>query len=167
MHFSFTHDFDVAPKAYWDLFWSDGYSEDLYRQLGMRSRVVLEQKDEGATIRRAQKMEPDFPVPAWAAAAIKSTAYTEHDLYHKDRSAMDVRIEPALMAERFQMSGVYAVTPLPDGRCRREFRGEVKIAVPLLGGKIEKMMIDQLRDAYETTARVTREWVQRSKAPAA
>jgi hypothetical protein len=100
-------------------------------------------------------------------SVIKDTAYTEHDVYNRERSSMDVRIEPALMKDRFHMTAVYAVTPLGEGRCRREFSGEVKISVPLLGGRIEKMMIEQLNDAYEVAARVTRQWVAKRKSQAA
>ena len=39
---------------------------------------------------------------------------------------MDVKIDPAVMRDRFQLSGVFAVTPLGPGRCRREFSGEIK-----------------------------------------
>ncbi len=167
MKFNFGHDFDIHPEGFWQIFWSDDFNRELYRQLNMRSRQVLEQKDEGNTIRRSQKLDPTTPIPSWAASIIKDTSYTEHDVFHKDRSSMDVRIEPSLAKDRFQMSGVFAVTPLGapgSGRCRREFTGEVKISVPLVGGKVEHMMVDQMKEAYETAARVTREFVAKHKA---
>ena len=33
----------------------------------------------------------------------------------------------------------------------------------MIGGKIEKMMIDQMQTAYDEAARVTREWVAKKK----
>jgi len=163
MNFSFVHDFDIDAKSYWDVFWTEDYNKDLYKQLNMRSRTVLSQTDEGGVIRRSQKMEPTSPIPSWATSVIRDTSYVEHDTYHKDRSSMDVRIEPLLLKDRFHMSAVYSVTPLSEGRCRREFKGEVRISVPLLGGRLEKMMVDQLRDAYDTAARVTREFIGKKK----
>jgi hypothetical protein len=71
-----------------------------------------------------------------------------------------------MFKDKFNMSGDYIVTPLGD-RCRREFKGEVKVSVPLLGGKIEKFMMEQLRDAYEVAARVTRQWIAKQKGAAA
>lgn len=154
MRFRFTQDFDLSPEAFWDVFWSDGYSEALYRQLGTRSRKVLAYVDDGETIRRVQRIEPDVPLPAWAAARLKSTAYTEHDLYIRRRSLMEVRIEPEARTARFQMGGVQTVTQLGPGRCRREFLGEVRVEVPLLGVVIERRMVEQLRAAFEAGARV-------------
>jgi len=164
MNFTVSHDFDISAQGYWDLFWSDDYNTDLYKQLNMRTRTVLEQKEEGNTLRRTQKLEPSLNVPSWANSVIKDTGYTEYDVYHRDRSEMEVRIEPQMMKDRFHMHAVFKVIPLGENRCRREFAGEVKISVPLLGGKLEKYMVDQLRDAYEVAARVTREWVQKRKA---
>jgi hypothetical protein len=163
MNFSFTHEFDVAPQGFWDLFFSPPYEEELYKRLKMRTRTVLEHKDDGATIRRTQRMEPQLAVPSWATSVIKDTGYTEYDVMHKATSKMEVRIEPAMMKERFHMHSTFTVTPLGTGRCRREFAGEIKISVPLLGGKIEKLMIEQLREAYDTAAQVTREWIAKKK----
>ncbi len=164
MNFSFVHEFDIDPQGFWDLFFSKPYEEELYKRLKMRSRTVLEFKDEGNQVRRTQRMEPELAIPSWAASVIKDTGYTEYNVLDKATSKMSVRIEPALMKERFQMSCSFAVTPLGPGRCRREFSGEVKISVPLLGGKIEKLMIEQLREAYDTAAQVTREWIGKNKA---
>lgn len=163
MNFSFVHEFDIDPQGFWELFFSEAYEADLYKRLKMKSRVVTERKDEGNILRRSQKMEPELAIPSWAASVIKETGYTEHDIYYKDRSSMDVRIEPAMMKDRFQFTGVFSVKPLGAGRCRREFTGEVKVSVMMIGGKIEKMMIDQMQTAYDEAARVTREWVAKKK----
>jgi hypothetical protein len=67
------------------------------------------------------------------------------------------------MRDRFHLSGVFAVTPLGPGRCRREFSGEIRVSVPFLGGKIEKFMLDQIRDGYDQAARVTQAFIARRK----
>jgi hypothetical protein len=164
MNFSFVHDFAIDTKGYWEIYWEDAYLQDLYQQLKMRSHKVLEVKDEGAVLRRTQKLEPNFAVPSWASSVIKDTGYTEYDVYYRERSLIEIRIEPTLMKDRFQMHGTYSVTPLGEGRCRREFKGEVRISVPLLGGKIEKLMIEQLKESYDVAARVTEGWIQKKKA---
>ncbi len=97
----------------------------------------------------------------WASSVIKETGYIEHDEYFKDRSEMLVRIEPAMMKDRFKMNATFRVTPVGSDRCRREFSGDVSIGVPLIGGKIEKFMVEQMQKGYETAAVVTREFVSR------
>jgi hypothetical protein len=164
MNFSFVHEFDIDPQGFWDLFFSEPYEEDLYKRLRMRSRTVLERKDEGNILKRTQRMEPPMNIPSWASSVVKETGYTEYDVLDKKASRMEVRIEPAMMKDRFHITSWFQVTPAGPGRCRREYAGEIKISVPLLGGKLEKLMVDQLREAYDTAAQVTREWVAKKKA---
>src|SRR5204863_7686090 len=103
-------------------------------------------------------------IPQVFRSVIKDMSYTEHNVFHRDRSSMDVVIEPALMKNKFDFKGVYAVTPLGPGRCRRVFEGDVKIAVMIIGGQIEKFMIERLRASYEIATDVTRKWIAKRKA---
>lgn len=161
MQFSFVHEFDVDPSGFWQMFFNEEYERELFKRLRMRTYVVLERKDAGNEYRRTLKLEPELAVPSWAQSVVKDTGYTEYDVLSRDRSTMDVRIEPQMMKERFNMRGTFKVTSLGAGRCRREFSGEVKISVPLLGGKIEKLMVDQMREGYDAAAEFTREWIRK------
>lgn len=163
MQFRFIHDFDIDPTSFWEMFFSEAFEDELFRGLKMRSWKVLVRREEGSTLHRHVKLEPDIAIPSWATSVVKETGYTEIDLYSKAESKMDVRIEPAVMRDRFHLSGVFAVTPLGPGRCRREFSGEIRVSVPLLGGKIEKFMLDQIRDGYDQAARVTQAFIARRK----
>jgi hypothetical protein len=164
MNFSFVHEFDIDVAAYWKLFLSEPFSVDLFKELKMKEYKVLKQTDDGKVFHREQSCEPTTPVPAFLQSIVKSTGYTEIDNLVWADNVMDVAIETAMFKDRFSMHGKYIVTPLDGGkRCRREFRGEVKVTVPLLGGKIEKYMMEQMRDAYDVAAQVTRRWIDKQK----
>jgi hypothetical protein len=69
-----------------------------------------------------------------------------------------------MFQDKFSMGGKYSVTPLDGGaRCRREFKGEVKVTIPLIGGRVEKYMLDELRASYDTAAATTRRWIAKAK----
>jgi hypothetical protein len=164
MNFSFVHDFDLDPQTYWKLFLSEEFNEELFRELKMKSRSVLKQTDDGKLFHRVQKMEPSTKLPGFLESMVKDTGYTEIDTLDWQRSAMEIVIEPAMLKERFVMRGMYSVTPLDSGaRCRREFKGDVKVSMALIGGKVEKFMLEELRSAYEVAARVTRQWIAEKK----
>ena len=163
MQFRFVHDFDVEPPQFWEMFFSEAFETELFRGLKMRSWKVTDRRDEGAKLHRTVKLEPAMAVPSWASSVVKETGYTEIDVFLKSESKMHVQIEPAVMRDRFQLSGVFAVTPLGPGRCRREFAGEIKVSIPLLGGKIEKFMVDQIRDGYDQAAHITRDYLAKRK----
>lgn len=167
MNFAFAHEFDIAAEDFWKMFFSDEYEQALWKHLKLRNPTILERKDEGNTYRRSVRLEPEIEVPAWAASVVSNTGYIEHDLLHRDRSSMDVRIEPLMMKDRLQLHGTFKVTSLASGRCRREFSGDVKINVMLIGGKMEKFMVDRLREGYDAAAVMTRDFIARKKSSAA
>jgi hypothetical protein len=165
MNFSFEHDFDIDVPSYWKLFLSEEFNVDLYKELRMKNREVVKQEDDGKLFHRIVKFEPTTPIPAFLQSVVKSTGYTEIDHLTWERNVMRVKIETAMFKDRFHMEGDYVVAPLDGGkRCRRTFKGEAKVSMPLIGGRIEKYMMEQMRDSYEIAARVTRKWIEKQKA---
>jgi hypothetical protein len=165
MNFSLAHEFDIDVAGYWKIFLLDKeFNEEMFRELRMKDYKVLEQTDDGTTFQRVQTMEPTTPIPGFLQSIVKSTGYTERDKLVWSTNVMDVIIETKMFKDRFDLRGKYAVTPIGDGkRCRREFRGEVKVSMPLIGGKIEKYMMEQMRDSYEIATRVTRRFIEKQK----
>ena len=163
-HFKFEHDFDIDAKDFWDLFFAEDYNVDLYREMKMKDRKVLEHKDDGKTIKRVVKLSPADDIPAMFKSVVPDTSYTEHDLFHKERSSMDVMIEPAAGKNKFDMKAVYAVKSIGPGKCRRSFEGDVKVNVMILGGQIEKFMVDKMKTSYDIATDVTKRWIQKRKA---
>src|SRR5262249_29881721 len=146
-------------------FLSPDFNKEMFADLKMKNYAVKEQTDDGKKYHRVQMLEPTTPIPGFLQSIIKSTGYTETDDLDWSTNVMKVKIETAMFKDKFNMSGDYSVQPLGDGtRCRREFRGEVKVSMPLIGGKIEKYMMEQMRDSYEIAARVTRKWIEQEKA---
>jgi hypothetical protein len=167
MNFSFVHEFDTDVKSYWKIFLSPDFNKDMFGELKMKKYEVIKQEDDGKKFHRVQTLEPTTPIPGFLQSIVKSTGYTEFDDLDWSTNVMKVKIETAMFKDKFHMSGDYSVQPLGDGkRCKREFRGEVKVSMPLIGGKIEKYMMEQMRDSYEIAARVTRRWIEKAKAGA-
>jgi len=165
MNFSFVHEFDTDVKTYWKIFLSPEFNKEMFADLRMKKYEVLEQKDENGKFHRVQTLEPTTPIPGFLQSIIKSTGYTETDDLDWATNIMKVKIETAMFKDKFHMAGDYSVQPIGDGkRVRREFRGEVKVSMALIGGKIEKYMMEQMRDSYEIAARVTRKWIEKEKA---
>ncbi len=164
MNFSFVHEFDTDVKSYWNLFLSPEFTEALMGALKMKNYKLIDKTDDGKTFRRTQSMEPSVALPAMFAKVVPSLGYTEYDTLDWEKSSMRIVIEPASMKDKFQTSGDYIVTPIGEKRCRREFRGEVKVSIMLIGGKMEQFTHDQMKEAYEVAARLTREWIQKAKA---
>lgn len=166
MNFSFVHEFDIDAESYWKLFLAPDFNKDLFGELKMKEYKVLKQEDDGKHFHREQQCEPSTPIPSFLQSVVKSAGYTEIDDMDWGSNKMTIKIETGMFKDRFNMYGDYLVTPLDGGkRCRREFKGEVKVSMPLIGGRIEKFMMEQLRDSYDIAARVTRRWIEKQKSP--
>ncbi len=165
MNFHFSHDFDTNVASYWKIFLSEEFSKEMFADLKMRKYEVSKREDDGKRFIRVQTLEPSTPIPSFLTSLIKSTQYTEYDDLEWGSNCMKVEIKTAMFADKFKMGGNYTVTALDGGkRCRREFKGEVKVSVPLIGGRIEKYMLEQMRDSYETAAATTRRWIAKANA---
>lgn len=162
MHFKFEHDFDIDPNGFWEMFFDEAYNVELYRHLRTKERKVLEQKEEGGVLRRTAKVTPERDIPSLFKSFVSDMSYTERDVFERAKSEMKVAIEPGMMRDRLQMGGLFSVRPAGAG-CRRTFEGDVKISVPLIGGKMEKFMIDEIRTSYDQAAEATRGWIARKK----
>jgi hypothetical protein len=161
MNFSFVHEFDIDVASYWKIFLSEPFNKDMFKELKMKEYRVVRFEDDGKHLHREQTLEPTTPIPSFLQGVIKSASYTEIDDLDWATNIMRVKIETLMFKERFRMEGDYVVTPLAGGkRCRREFKGEVRVAMPLIGGRVEKYMMEQLRDSYDIAARVTRKWIE-------
>lgn len=162
-HFRFEHDFDIDAKDYWDIFFSDEYNAEMYREIKMKEHKVVSFTDDGRIIRRQVRLSPSTEVPAIFKSVISDMSYIEHNVFDREKSEMEVVVEPAMMKGRLDLRGVYAVKPLGPGRCRRSFEGDAKVSIMLIGGKVEKYMIEQVRESYDIAARVTRRWIEKWK----
>lgn len=161
MQFQFVHEFATTPALFWQVFFSDAYNEDLYRKLPMQSHRVLEQTvaPDGSTLHRVQEVIPKFSLPSWAQSIVQDLSYREYNDYHKTHSTMQVRIETNALRDRFELAGTYLVKPIGENRCRREYTGELNIRIPLLGKKLESLLLKQLTESEAIAVQVTERWI--------
>jgi hypothetical protein len=162
--FSIAHEFDTDPQTYWDIFWNEDFMREMFEQMKC-ARKVLELRDEPDKKLRNQEVSPERDIPGVLKKVIPGGAlrYIEYGVWQKPLGPLAVDIKVPAVGERFSMKCAYTVTAIGPGRCRRDFAGECTVKVPLMGGAVEKAVIDSMRDSYEVAARVHREWLARRK----
>lgn len=158
-HFRFEHEFDVPPDRLWKLFFDEAFNRELYRALDITTREVLELHDDGRTVRRVQRLTPRRRVPAFVQKLVPDQTYVQCDTYHRGQNRMDTRIEPRFLPGKCDIQGVYTVTPVGEARCRRVFEGDAAIAVPVLGGQLEKILVGQMRHGYDVGSKATNDYI--------
>jgi hypothetical protein len=158
--FNIAHEFDCDAKTFWEVFFDEEYTREMYSHLKIKEREVQLCEETDREIRRRIKLVPERDLPGALKSILKGDlGYIEHNVFHKGQDSMDVRIEPTLMKDRFKMNGVFRVVTLRPGRIRREFVGTIEVGVPLLGGQIEKLVMSDVQKSYDAAAKVTSRWV--------
>jgi hypothetical protein len=165
MNYTIAHEFDCDADTFWKIFFDEEFQKDMFAVIGIKERTVHKFEEDDREIRREVKVVPKRDLPAAMKTLIKGDfGYVEHDVYHKGQNLMDVRIVPTLMSDRFDMKATFRVIPLGGQRVRREFTGTIKVSVPLLGGKIEKSVVEDMQKSYDDAATVMRRWVAKQQA---
>jgi hypothetical protein len=162
--FSIVHEFDCEPALHWELFFDEAFNVDQFARIQCE-RKLLSQRDEPERRLRDQEITPQRDVPGVLRKLLPSGAlkYVERGVWKKPAGPLTVNVTVPAAGDRFAMTADYSVSPLPGGRCRREFAGECSVRVPLVAGMAEKAIIDNLRQTYDDAARVFNDWIARRK----
>jgi hypothetical protein len=163
MRYTISDDFDTSLEHYWQVFFDDAYNAELYKRLKV-GREVLEVKQEGEgeslVIRRKVKLSPQREVPALVAKFVKGAiTYTEQGVFTARTNTLEVVTIPGFMAEQLTTRGTYKVQSLGPTKVRRTWDGEISCKIPLLGGKVEKHIVEEVTASYRDTTEFTRKWL--------
>ena len=164
MHYRIEHEFEIDAKSYWDMFFDPAYTKELYGEMKMKSFEVLEQKESGGVLTRVLRATPSTNIPEIFKRVVSDASYVERDRFDRGKGSMEVVVEPQMLKNKMDMRSLYSVVPTGEGRCKRIFEGDVKVSIMIIGGQIEKFMVDELRKNYEIATTVTRRVIAKRKA---
>lgn len=163
MRYTISDDFDTSLEHYWQVFFDDAYNAELYKRLRV-GREVLEVKQEGEgealVIRRKIKLSPQREVPALVAKFVKGAiTYTEQGTFTARTNTLEIVTIPGFMADQLTTRGTYKLQSLGPTKVRRTWDGEISCKIPLLGGKVEKHIVEEVTNSYRDTTEFTRKWL--------
>jgi len=110
---------------------------------------------------RMEQVQPLQGVPSFATRFAGETARAHVVETWTSRSSADLEITTPGKPTR--ISGGYRLSEL-GGRTTQQFEGECKVSVPLIGGKLEKVMAELFVEGREKEATAARAWLKGDKA---
>ncbi len=163
------HTFDGDPETYWDNFFSPEYNHGLFvGRLKFESWDVVEKVDTADGFRRVIDAVPrvgDLPGPI--KALLKNGAgYREEGEYFRSEGRYTTRIRSKSLGDRLPVEGVMTVKAIGEGRCQRVYVFEVDAKVRLVGGMLEKLVLDNVEKSYNKAAEFTERWLAQKKTAA-
>lgn len=156
MRFQVNHPFPVSPQAYWDGT-RDPALDAKILAAGDVDIEVLERTRNGVLSRERVRVSPRRELPALAQKALGAARFSYVQIVDGNDDTMTTswKVVSDLISDKVSCSGTSRVIATPAG-CERIIEGEIKVAIPLVGGTIEKVVFEQIEKSYERAADVIR-----------
>lgn len=156
-------EFLTTPERYWEMFFSDAYNVALWQTLDIERKVIeFRREGEGqeAVIHRVQRLTPRRDVPSALRRLVKdAVSYEERNVWRAKDNCMEVVTIPNFFADKFTATGTYRLVGKGDGKLDRIWKANCACRVPLVGGKVEQHVVEEVKRSYTATTIFTRKWI--------
>ena len=163
MDFEISHSFPHDPKEVAAAILDEGYQQSLSDIESLKAREVLSQEERGdGTVLRRVRCVLDIEITGAARSFIGNgePAWVERSVWYPDRAQWEWVVEPEVAEHLLKARGFISLTG-DSGKTERVVHGEVKVGVPLYGGKVEGWIVDGLEHAYAEEAERLQAWLDR------
>ena len=156
---AFPHSLDEVAAAILD----EDYQQSLADIESLKSREVLSQEErpDGTVVRRVRCVL-DLHITGMAKSLIGDgePAWVEESTWYPDRNQWEWVVQPEIADHLLKANGYISLRGDGD-KTERVVHGDVKVSVPLYGGKVEGRIVDGLEHAYAEEAERLQTWLGR------
>lgn len=156
MQIRISHRFPVPPRAYWDGTREPALDEKIASASDI-DVVVIERRRNGPLSHDELRVSPRKELPALAQRALGTSRFSYVQIVDGDDDTMTTswKVLMDVIPDKVSCAGTSRVVPTADG-CERIIEGEIKVSIPLVGGAIERVVLEQLERSYDRAAEVIR-----------
>jgi hypothetical protein len=131
----------------------------------LHDRVVLSlEEGPGGTLTRRVRCVLALHVSGMAKTVLGDAdpAWVQEELWDAERRHCEWTIHPEVAAELLSASGTITIGD-SDGKTVRTVTGDVRVRVPLYGGKVEGWIVQGVSRAYDEEAARLAAWLEREE----
>ena len=165
MRFEVSHPFDAPPEDVAAAMLDPDFQGTLtdIGDLHHREVLSLEGTPDGG-VRRSVRCVLSLDISGMAKSMLGDAdpAWVQEETWNADRTHCEWTIHPEVAAELLSASGTIDIEGSSD-KSTRSVSGEVKVRVPLYGGKVEGWIVDGVSRAYDEEAERLAAWLEREK----
>lgn len=149
MKFSYKQTFPKDADTVLKMFCDPAYHEKLQKTLGAMNIRQLEHKDDGTKfrIKLAYDVKSNVPLPGFAKKILGETSSVVQE-ESWDRSSKKGTINVQVQNLPGTLSSVNTLAE-SGGTTTKTFNWDVTVKIPLIGGKIEKLVVDDIKTKVE------------------
>ncbi len=124
-------------------------------KIGEPEVLGVERSGDQVTVRVRYRFTASLPAAATAVIDPQRLTWIDESVYDLAARTNTMRLLPDHYADRLSASARASFTPDPSDpqRTVRRIRGELKVRMPLVGSKVERVIVDDLRDHLSDEAR--------------
>lgn len=169
MEYRIEDTFDVSAPFFWDFFFSEAYNAAMWPELDIQWELLdLKREGEGQSLKihREQRLTPQREVPGFLKRLVDGAiTYVEKNDFVAANNEMRTVTIPGFAADRLRTEGVYRLEPVGDRKVRRVWEGVCVCKIPLIGGKVEKQLVEEVRESYRRATAFTHKWIENHPEP--
>lgn len=147
--------FDCAPQVLFDRLSDDGFDDGLMKALNM-SKELLDAKTTASGVTYKIRLTNPDTIPAIAKRfAGEHLSYVETRAWDRAKLGNTWEIVPEIQGATVEAKGTTEI--VADGvGCIRRTRGTISVNLPLIGRKIEEMVLQSIVDTFKRNAEYCR-----------
>jgi hypothetical protein len=160
MKMQIRHRFDCSAQRLWDLVLDEAYQDAVDSNSGLSRELLSERKTARELVRKI-RFTPDKTLPPAMARAVgkDKMSYVQDQRWKLDELKMFWTVVPDVMGDRVRSKGDFQLRALGAEQVERIVTGEITASIPLMGARVEKMVVADIEKGYERTAELTRQWL--------
>lgn len=160
--FRFEHTFRApSPETVFRAYFNPDHLAAQDKVAELTGREVVEEREDDAVKVMAWKVTSQKPLPLFARAFVDGgrLSYKEAMTWRKADGEIDLVITPQILNGRVQLTAVYKLTPVGENQVKRTYSGNVSVDIRLVGGKIERAVVQQIEDGIPLMFQCTQDWL--------
>lgn len=148
MHFEVDHVIRVPFEQYFDLVLSPAFNDWLKKRLNLLERAILRSEEIDGKVHRVVRAESQLVEAAQKFLKVERLIIEERLVVDRAARSFTWEYVPNVAVNRFSATGHGRVEPYgPNGEhVRRIIEGEVTMKLLLIGGRIERRLVDWIRE---------------------
>lgn len=153
----------ISRDAYEKLFLDETFNEAMKAVAGLKTRELLESRQDNGRLYRKIKVIPDRELPAiMKKLANGDLVNTEDSWFDPVKHQLEWKSAMSVMTDKIKVSGLIEFLEAPGG-ARRRLNGEIKVSIFGVGGMIEKAVVDNIVETYVKITAFTQKWINEKK----
>jgi hypothetical protein len=149
----------VPPEEYFArVFANQAFQAEVARRVKLKSEQILLEEDRGDVYYREVLQIPNRDLPAVIKKVVGASqlSYTNKSVWHKREHRLHYHVVPSIKADRITIAGTMWLEPRAAGSLR-VCELEVQVRVFGVGPLLEKLILDDVKQAQDDLARLINE----------